>query len=68
MSKWASNATVVDGVAEVVDAGDATTGDMERRDDGPCHWGGTFRNPCFWVLVGVAATLGFQYVLRRTSK
>ena len=45
-----------------------TSGGVARRDDGgPCHWSGTFRNPCFWVLVGVAATLGFQYVMRRAK-
>lgn len=31
-----------------------------------CQFGtDTFRNPCFWILVGVAGTLAVQYVFNR---
>jgi len=34
-------------------------------DLAPTSFEGTFRNPCFWILVGIAATLGVQYVLKK---
>jgi hypothetical protein len=38
-------------------------------DLAPCSFGGdTFRNPCFWILVGVAGTVAIQYLLAKTSK
>jgi hypothetical protein len=31
-----------------------------------CRFGGeTFRNPCFWILVGVAGTLAVQYIFTK---
>jgi hypothetical protein len=61
---------------------DANTGkplgddpDTERQptqrptvDLAPCHFSGTFQNPCFWILVGVAATLAVQYVFTNAKK
>lgn len=38
-------------------------------DLAPCSFGGdTFRNPCFWILVGVAGCLAVQYVFAKTTK
>ncbi len=38
-------------------------------DLAPCSFGGeTFRNPFFWILVGVAGTVAIQYLLAKTSK
>ena len=38
-------------------------------DLAPCSFGGaTFRNPCFWTLVGVAGTLAVQYIFTKTTK
>jgi hypothetical protein len=38
-------------------------------DLAPVTFGGdTFRNPFFWILVGVAGTLAAQYVLTKRSK
>lgn len=37
-------------------------------DLAPCHFSGTFQNPCFWILVGVAATLAVQYVFTNVKK
>ena len=35
-------------------------------DLAPCTFGtDTFRNPCFWILVGVAGTLAVQYIFRK---
>lgn len=31
----------------------------------PCNFRGTFQNPCFWVLIGIGATLAFQYILSK---
>lgn len=31
----------------------------------PCNFRGTFQNPCFWVLIGIGATLAFQYILAK---
>lgn len=28
----------------------------------------TFRNPCFWILVGVAGALAVQYIFTKRSK
>lgn len=36
-------------------------------DLAPCHFSGTFQNPCFWILVGVAAALAVQYVFTTTK-
>ena len=34
-----------------------------------CRFGGeTFRNPCFWILVGVAGTLAVQYIFSRNKQ
>jgi len=30
--------------------------------------GDTFRNPCFWILVGVAGTLAIQYIMARKKE
>ena len=39
---------------------------MQRTVDlAPVCFSGTFRNPCFWLLLGVGATLAVQYVLSR---
>ena len=66
-----SDAEVVDGVANVVDSG-GTSNKPAKQDDskgeGICHWTGTFRNPAFWILVGVIGTIGFQYVFKKASK
>ena len=33
-----------------------------------CNFGTeTFRNPCFWILVGVAGCLAVQYVFTKTK-
>lgn len=38
-------------------------------DLAPCRFGGdTFRNPCFWILVGVAGTLAVQYIFSRNKQ
>ena len=38
-------------------------------DLAPCSFGGdTFRNPCFWILVGGAGCLAVQYVFTKTTK
>lgn len=58
--------TVVEGVAEVVDEDKKSM--SKTKGGGVCNWTGTFRNPCFWILVGVGATLGFQYVFKKASK
>jgi hypothetical protein len=34
-----------------------------------CSFGtDTFRNPCFWILVGVAGALAVQYIFTKRSK
>ncbi len=33
-------------------------------DLAPCHFGGTFQNPCFWILLGIGGTILAQYLLR----
>ena len=34
-----------------------------------CSFGGeTFRNPCFWILIGVAGTIAVQYIFTKRSK
>lgn len=57
-----------DGFADVVgddDGPDVTPCSTPRTrvDLAPCNFAGTFRNPCFWVLVGVLGTIAFQYVM-----
>ena len=38
-------------------------------DLAPVTFGGdTFRNPCFWMLVGIAGTLAVQYILTKRTK
>lgn len=46
---------------------DADTAAPARDYDlAPVTFGGeTFRNPFFWILVGVAGTLAMQYVLSK---
>jgi hypothetical protein len=40
-----------------------------RRHATTISFGGdTFRNPFFWILVGVAGTLAAQYVLTKRNK
>jgi hypothetical protein len=35
----------------------------------PCSFGGdTFRNPCFWMLVGIAGTLAVQYIFTKRKE
>lgn len=46
-----------------VDNGRSTTVDLA-----PCNFGGTFRNPCFWILIGILGTLGVQYIFTKTTK
>lgn len=34
-----------------------------------CSFGGeTFRNPCFWILVGVAGALAVQYIFTKRKE
>jgi hypothetical protein len=48
---------------------DPATAPRTEYDLAPCSFGGdTFRNPCFWILVGVAGTVAIQYLLAKTSK
>lgn len=55
--------------AETVETldGDVDTTPTNRTtvDLAPTDFSGTFRNPCFWILVGIAATLGVQYILKK---
>lgn len=37
-------------------------------DMAPCHFEGTFRHPCFWILVGVSAALAVQYLFAQSKK
>lgn len=37
-------------------------------DLAPCNFDGTFRNPCFWILIGILGTLGVQYIFTKTTK
>lgn len=38
-------------------------------DLAPCTFGGeTFRNPCFWILVGVAGCLAVQYLFTKRKE
>lgn len=37
-------------------------------DVAPCHFEGTFRHPCFWILVGVSAALAVQYLFAQNKK
>ena len=49
---------------ETLDADTAAT--ARDYDLAPVTFGGeTFRNPFFWILVGVAGTLAMQYVLSK---
>lgn len=34
-------------------------------DLAPCHFAGTFQNPCFWLLLGVIGTIAVQYVFKK---
>lgn len=35
----------------------------------PCSFGtDTFRNPCFWMLVGIAGTLAVQYIFTKRKE
>jgi hypothetical protein len=52
--------------AETIDGDvDSTPTTGRTIDLAPTSFEGTFRNPCFWILVGIAATLGVQYVLKK---
>ena len=31
----------------------------------PTNFSGTFQNPCFWILVGIAGTIACQYLLKK---
>ncbi len=55
----AQTVETIDGNADDI----PTTG--RTIDLAPTSFEGTFRNPCFWILVGIAATLGVQYVLKK---
>ena len=47
---------------------DPATTPKRDYDLAPCSFGGeTFRNPCFWILVGVAGCLAVQYVFTKTK-
>jgi hypothetical protein len=47
-------------------AADPTPAARTEFDLAPCTFGtDTFRNPCFWILVGVAGTLAVQYIFRK---
>jgi hypothetical protein len=37
-------------------------------DVASCHFEGTFRHPCFWILVGVSAALAVQYLFAQNKK
>lgn len=53
--------------AETIDADPVTP--TRDYDLAPVTFGSdTFRNPFFWILVGVAGTLAMQYVLTKRSK
>lgn len=61
MSPFDRNDTVESVDAEVLD----TQSTQRTVDLVPCHFRGTFQNPCFWVLIGIGATLAFQYILTK---
>lgn len=53
---------------ETIDA-DPATPPAREYDLAPVTFGGdTFRNPCFWILVGVAGTLAIQYIMARKKE
>jgi len=38
-------------------------------DLAPCNFGGTFRNPCFWVLLGVGlGAFGAWWLVKSTER
>ncbi|NBO53128.1 MAG: hypothetical protein EBU84_00725 [Actinobacteria bacterium] len=55
------------GAAEPLAADPAPT--RTEIDLAPCTFGGdTFRNPCFWILVGVAGCLAVQYLFAKRKE
>ena len=47
-------------------AADPAPSPRTEIDLAPCTFGGdTFRNPCFWILVGVAGCLAVQYLFAK---
>lgn len=52
---------------ETIDADPATP--AREYDLAPVTFGGdTFRNPFFWIFVGVAGTLAIQYIMTRKKE
>ena len=47
-----------------LDPGTPATAPRTTVDLANCHFGGTFRNPCFWILVGALGAIGVQYLLK----
>jgi hypothetical protein len=37
-------------------------------DIAPCNFEGTFRHPCFWILVGITGALAVQYLLASVQR
>lgn len=52
----------------MADTDNQTLDPQTTVDLAPCHFGNTFTNPCFWILLGVALGAAGAWFLTKKDK